>query len=110
MTHDWGRGERRVLRVYHAGRNPAHRLRERALDAAGIRVTLVVPDKWPGEDGEELPAEPFSVVELSIKNHGDINRHAYRDLSALRQVIHDVKPAILDIHEEPFSVASRQWL
>ena len=50
----------RVLRVYHGGREPEHRARERALVAAGIDVTLVVPSRWQ-EGGVEptLSSERF---------------------------------------------------
>jgi len=37
----------RVLRIFHAGRNPAHRARDRALLAAGVDVVYVVPRTWP---------------------------------------------------------------
>lgn len=39
-----------------------------------------------------------------------MNRHAYRDANGLRQLIADVHPDVLDIHEEPVSLAARQWL
>ncbi len=56
----------RVLRVYHGGRNPEHRARERALAAGDIELTLVVPAAWP-EDGERPFAESaFTVVELPV--------------------------------------------
>jgi glycosyltransferase involved in cell wall biosynthesis len=101
----------RVLRVYHGGRSPSHRARERALKAGGIHVTLAVPSDWP-ERGEEarLHEEDFPIVELPVARAGDVNRHAYRNPSMLAEVIADVRPNLVDIHEEPFSVASRQWL
>ncbi|HLX33009.1 MAG TPA: glycosyltransferase family 4 protein [Gaiellaceae bacterium] len=99
----------KVLRVYHAGRDAAHRARERALVAAGIDVTLVVPRAWPGGEAE-LSQEPFRMVELDVARPGDVNRHRYRDPQALARVLADVRPDLLDVHEEPFSVAARQWL
>ena len=36
----------RVLRVYHGGRDPAHRARDRALVEAGVELTTVVPAQW----------------------------------------------------------------
>jgi glycosyltransferase involved in cell wall biosynthesis len=101
----------RILRVYHGGRNHAQRARERALAALGNEVTLVVPADWP-EAGSDAVVDETSVaiVELPVKRAGDVNRHAYRDRSALARVLRDVQPDAIDIHEEPFSVAARQWL
>lgn len=98
-----------VLRVYHAGRDAAHRARERALVAAGVDVTLVVPRAWPGGE-EALSSEPFRIVELDVKRPGDVNRHRYSDSHAIENLLADVRPDVLDIHEEPFSAAARQWL
>jgi glycosyltransferase involved in cell wall biosynthesis len=101
----------RVLRVYHGGRDPQHRARESALQAAGVEVTLAVPSQW-GETGHEseLSPEPFPIIELPVKRPGDVNRHAYVTKGALRRVLADAQPEVLDIHEEPFSLAARQWL
>ena len=99
----------RVLRVYHAGRDAGHRARERALAAAGLDLTLVVPRVWPERGMEQtLSAEPFPVVELDNIRAGDVNRHRWA--TDLRQVLDDVRPDVLDVHEEPFSLAMRQWL
>jgi glycosyltransferase involved in cell wall biosynthesis len=100
----------RVLRVYHGGRNASHRSRDRALAADGIDVTLVVPASWHERGHEAVSAERFRVVELQVKRAGDVNRHAYADPEALGRVIREVRPDLLDIHEEPFSAAARQWL
>lgn len=98
----------RVLRVYHGGRDPAHRARERALTAAGAEVTLVVPAGW-GEAGEEaaLTPESFRIVELPLRRAGDVNRHRYR--ASLARLIEAAAPSVLDIHEEPFSAVAAQW-
>jgi glycosyltransferase involved in cell wall biosynthesis len=100
-----------VLRVYHAGRDPQHRGRERALSAAGVDVTLVVPAEWP-EAGTELSLspEPFRVVALPVRRGGDVNRHVYLDSLALERVINETRPDVIDIHEEPISIAAHQWL
>jgi glycosyltransferase involved in cell wall biosynthesis len=99
----------RVLRVYHAGRNPTQRARERALAAAGIDVALIVPSHWEGE-GIDSVRDQFPIIQVPVSRAGDVNRHAYRGLSALRRLVRDLHPDILDLNEEPFSVASRQWL
>ncbi len=99
----------KVLRIYHAGRDAAHRSRERALVAAGVDVTLVVPREW--SSGEtELSPEPFRILELDVMRPGDVNRHRYSDPGAISAVLAEVRPDVLDLHEEPFSAAARQWL
>ena len=101
----------RVLRVYHAGRDPGHRLRDRALQRAGSEVVLLLPSTWPdGGSQRELTDEPFEVIELPVVRAGDVNRHRYRDVSELREVLNRVQPDLLDLHEEPFSSVCRQWL
>ncbi len=50
------------------------------------------------------------VIELDVRRPGDVNRHKYLDQADLSRVIADVQPDVLDIHEEPYSVAARQWL
>ncbi len=100
-----------VVRVYHAGRDASHRARERALQAAQVDVTLVVPASWPERGGEtNVSAESFPIVELPVSRPGDVNRHAYRNLEKLRRLIRELRPDVLDVHEEPFSTAARQWL
>jgi glycosyltransferase involved in cell wall biosynthesis len=80
--------------------------------AAGIDVTLVVPSKWPPEADAEaaVSGEDFSIIELPVQRSGDVNRHAYADTTALARLLREVAPDVLDVHEEPFSVAARQWL
>jgi glycosyltransferase involved in cell wall biosynthesis len=106
-----GRRPLRVLRVYHAGRDPAHRERERSLQASGVDVTLVVPSSWP-EGGSEavLSKEGFPIVELPVARSTDVNRHKYLRTDQLEALIQETEPDLLDIHEEPFSAAARQWL
>ena len=101
----------RVLRIYHAGRDPQHRCRERALVTAGAEITLVVPRAWP-DDGSEaiLSPEPFRVVELAVRRSGDVNRHAYSDSHAPTRLLSELKPDVVDVHEEPYSVAAQQWV
>jgi glycosyltransferase involved in cell wall biosynthesis len=101
----------RVLRVYHSGRDRQHRGRERALARLGVDVTVVVPTQWPEGGGETtLSAEPFRIVELPVRRAGDVNRHFYSDESAIRRLLEEIKPDVLDLHEEPFSSVARQWL
>jgi glycosyltransferase involved in cell wall biosynthesis len=100
-----------VLRICHGGRDRAHRGRERAIANAGVEITSVVPSSWPDPASEQtLTDEPFRIIELPAHRAGDLNRHRPRDDDALRRVIDEVRPDVLDLHEEPFSVAARHWL
>lgn len=101
----------RVLRVYHAGRDAAQRQRERALVAAGADVTLVVPEQWPGTPPTPpFDTDPFPVVPVPVDRPGDVNRHRFADPTALTQLIASVAPDVLDVHEEPVSLAAHQLL
>jgi glycosyltransferase involved in cell wall biosynthesis len=100
----------KLLRVYHGGRNSAHRARERALAAAGIEVTLVVPATWDPAEASLSEERAVELIDLEVTRSGDVNRHRYTDDAALTRVIERVRPDLLDIHEEPFSLAARQWL
>ena len=76
---------------------------------AGVDVTLAVPRRWPG--GESVISdEPFRVVELGVRRVGDVNRHRYARAAELRRLIHELGPDVVDVHEEPFSLAARQVL
>jgi glycosyltransferase involved in cell wall biosynthesis len=100
-----------IVRVYHGGRSEAHRARERALAAAGINVTLVVPSNWSENGGEPtISYEGFPIVELRVRRPGDVNRHAYMNADAPARLLREIRPDVLDVHEEPFSIAARQWL
>ena len=101
----------RLLRVYHGGGEFRGQERERALSAAGVDVTLVVPSNWRSTAlAKPSAAEPFRVVEMEVRRPGDVNRHSYVDARAVRKVIHEVRPDVLDIHEEPVSLSGSQWL
>ena len=101
----------RVLTVYHAGRDRQHRDRERALRSEGAELALLVPDAWPEPAAEQtLSDESFPIIELAVRRPGDVNRHSYADGRRLRELIAEVRPDVLDIREEPFSLATRQLL
>jgi glycosyltransferase involved in cell wall biosynthesis len=101
----------RVLRIYHGGRSPGHRRRERALLAARIDVTVVVPSRWPELDAEStVTDENLPIVELPVRRPGDVNRHSYANTDVLARLVREHAPDVIDVHEEPFSVAARQWL
>ncbi len=101
----------RVLRVYHGGRDPAHRERDRALVRAGIELTLVVPKTWPeGASSESFADEPFEVIALPVHRPGDVNRHRFVDADAVAALVATRNPDVVDLHQEPFSSVVRQVL
>jgi glycosyltransferase involved in cell wall biosynthesis len=101
----------RVLRVSYIARAAQNRGRERALTAAGADVTLVVPNAWPDPEAETtLSPEPFSIIELPVRRPGDENRHRQLDASDPYRLIAELKPDLLDIHSEPYSLTAREWL
>ena len=101
----------RVLRIFHAGRNPAHRARDRALLAAGVDVVYVVPRIWPEAGGEgALSAESFPIIEIDVRSPGDVNRHSYADVGAVSRLAVDYQVDLVDLFEEPFSRAAGQLL
>jgi glycosyltransferase involved in cell wall biosynthesis len=100
----------RVLRIYHGGRDPAHRARDRALVAAGVDVHLLVPQRWPGPDEGVTGERGLTVHELPVVRPGDVNRHRYESARSLGRILDQVQPDVLDLHEEPFSAVSRQVL
>lgn len=101
----------KVLRVYHGGRDAAHRARDRALVAAGVELTTVVPAHWSEGGAEQvLSPEAWPVRELEVVRSGDVNRHRYARPEDLSAVLGDVRPDVVDLHEEPFAAVTRQWL
>jgi glycosyltransferase involved in cell wall biosynthesis len=101
--------EVRVVRICHAGRDPSHRLRDRALVAAGVEVTYVVPQEWPEPAAERsLSEEPFPIVELPVTRAGDVNRHRFASAEAVARVVQQADPELVDLHEEPFSAVTHQ--
>jgi glycosyltransferase involved in cell wall biosynthesis len=74
-------------------------------------VTLVIPASWPERGAQaSLSAENFRIIEVPVERAGDVNRHAYPNREELHRLIDELKPDILDLHEEPVSVAARQGL
>ncbi|HVX07912.1 glycosyltransferase [Humibacter sp.] len=101
----------RVLRIYHAGRDAAQLEREAALIRAGIDVTLVIPDAWPGSPLDDVAASaPCPIVALPVRRPGDVNRHSYREPRRIAALLDELRPDIVDVHEEPFSSVMHQVL
>ena len=70
---------------------------------------LVLPAAWPNSE-PHLSEPGLSTIEVPVDRAGNVNRHRYRQPAQLAGIIRQADPDVLDIHEEPFSVAAAQWL
>jgi glycosyltransferase involved in cell wall biosynthesis len=99
------RATTRVLRVYHSGVISAWRERDRALHAAGARVTLACASLW-NEGGATVALDPEGDdFVVGIRTFG---RHPFLfayDPIALWKLLRSDHFDVIDIHEEPASLA-----
>jgi len=98
----------RILRIYHSGVVDEYRERERLLRTRhGYDVQLVCPPSWM-EGGSVVEATPDPEVPLHVvplRGLRQPNLFWYAT-SALRRVLREVRPQIVDLHEEPHSLAA----
>lgn len=98
----------RVLRLYHSGVVGEYRERDRLLRSAhGYDLHLVVPPAWE-EGGLDVQATddravPTHIVPTRGRRHPILFWYA---LVPLLRIIRKVRPHIIDIHEEPYSLAT----
>jgi glycosyltransferase involved in cell wall biosynthesis len=101
----------KIVRLYHAGRDSVQRGRDRALAAAGARITLIVPERWADPTTSvALDESSFDIIEGAVERPGDVNMHRYVDPGALASIIAEHEPDLVDLHEEPFSAVVHQLL
>lgn len=97
----------RVLRVYHSAVVAEYRERDRLLrERHGYDVHLACPASW-SEGGRRVAAVPDEHVPLHVlptagREHPIL--FWYR-VAAMRRLIRTVRPAVIDLHEEPYSLA-----
>lgn len=100
----------RVLRISHSAVVSGWRTRERELRGLGHEVTVVSARRWDegGRPVSLVPGPDEPVIGVATRgSHPALFRYAARDLwRAMRSRPWD----LLDIHEEPFSVATAQIL
>ncbi len=100
----------RVLRLCHSAVVAEFRERERWLaEKHGYDVHVVAPPAWP-EGGSLVaatpdPRVPVHVVPVRGRQHPILFWYAGR---ALRKVLREVRPHLVDLHEEPYSLVA--WL
>jgi glycosyltransferase involved in cell wall biosynthesis len=104
-----GRGAKpRVLRIYHSGVVTKWRARERALEALGVDVRLVAAERW-NEGGSDVRLEPGPHE--SVRGVRTFGRHPnlfWYDPLGLWRALRAGPVDLLDIHEEPVSVAAAE--
>jgi glycosyltransferase involved in cell wall biosynthesis len=103
----------RVLFLSHVYIDPANRGKLRALAARGLEVTVAVPQRWPEhvlgrtiETGWERQGgvEVFPVPVGGSRDPATV-RFGRRELASL---VRDKRPDLIQIEEEPTSIAARQ--
>ena len=100
----------RVLRIYHSGVVRDWRARDRALADEGVDVTLITPHRW-NEGGRDV--ELVTGPDEQLVSARTIGRHPYRfvyDPRVLWRVLRTERFDVIDIHEEPASLATAEVL
>ena len=97
----------RVLRVYHSSVVREYRERDRLLRSAhGYDLHLVSPPAW-SEGGLRVTSAPDDAVPMHVvptrgREHPILFWYATRQF---RRVLREVRPDIVDLHEEPYSLS-----
>jgi glycosyltransferase involved in cell wall biosynthesis len=101
----------RLLVVSHPAVLPVNQLVYAELAERGWQVDLIVPDRWGHEYGEitptPLPALAGGYHPLPVVLSGREQRHVYR--IRLGRVLRQLRPDVLFLEQEPFSVSALQW-
>jgi glycosyltransferase involved in cell wall biosynthesis len=109
---------RRVLVLSHTYLQPAHRGKLRALAARGLEVTVAIPQRWrepwfgrPIDVAWERQGglEVFPLPASGMGSKGEILKAKY-SRRALKALLRDRRPDLIQIEEEPATPAARQVL
>ena len=107
---------RRVLVLSHTYLQPAHRGKLRALAARGLEVTVAIPQRWrepwfgrPIDVAWERQGglEVFPLPARGMGNKGELANAKYAR-RALKALLRDRRPDLVQIEEEPTTIAARQ--
>lgn len=107
---------RRVLVLSHSYLQPAHRGKLRALAARGLEVTVAIPQRWrepwfgrPIDVAWERQGalEIFPLPARGMGGKGELTKAKYGG-RALKALLRDRRPDLVQIEEEPNTVAARQ--
>src|ERR1700694_4880589 len=109
---------RRVLVISHTYVQPAHRGKLRALAARGLEVTVAIPQRWrepwfgkPMDVTWERQGglEVFPLPARGMGKKGELEKAKY-GRRALKALLRDRRPDLVQIEEEPTTFAARQVL
>src|SRR5947207_222129 len=109
---------RRVLVLSHTYLQPTHRGKLRALAARGLEVTVAIPQRWrepwfgrPIDVAWERQGglEVFPLPARGMGGKGDVAKAKY-GRRALKALLRDRRPDLIQIEEEPHTLAARQVL
>jgi glycosyltransferase involved in cell wall biosynthesis len=109
---------RRVLVLSHTYVQPAHRGKLRALAARGLEVTVAIPQRWrepwfgrPIDIAWERQGglEVFPVPARGMGAKGELQKAKYAR-RALKALLRDRRPDLVQVEEEPSTTAARQVL
>jgi glycosyltransferase involved in cell wall biosynthesis len=107
---------RRVLVLSHTYLQPAHRGKLRALAARGLEITVAIPQRWrepwfgrPIDVAWERQGglEIFPLPARGMGKKGELAKAKY-GRRALRALLRDRRPDLVQIEEEPGTIAARQ--
>ena len=107
---------RRVLVLSHTYLQPAHRGKLRALAARGLEVTVAIPQRWrdpwfarPIDVAWERQGglEVFPLPSRGIGPKGELQKARYAG-RALKALLRDRRPDLVQIEEEPTSIVAKQ--
>jgi L-malate glycosyltransferase len=109
---------RRVLVLSHTYLQPAHRGKLRALAARGLEVTVAIPQRWrepwfgrPIDVAWERQGglEVFPLPARGMGPRGELEKAKY-GRRALKALLRDRRPDLVQIEEEPTTHSARQVL
>ena len=107
---------RRVLVLSHTYLQPTHRGKLRALAARGLEVTVAIPQRWrepwfgrPIDVAWERQGglEVFPLPASGMGKKGELDKATY-GRRALKALLRDRRPDLVQIEEEPNTTAARQ--
>jgi len=109
---------RRVLVISHTYLQPTHRGKLRALAARGLEVTVAIPQRWrepwfgrPIDVAWERQGglEVFPLPASGMGGKGELAKVQY-GRRALKALLRDRRPDLVQIEEEPNTIAAKQVL
>jgi glycosyltransferase involved in cell wall biosynthesis len=102
----------RVVRIYHSAVVDAFRDRDRGLRRLGVEETLIAPHRW-NEGGRKVDLQTTDTDRAWTYRARTLGSHPYRfvyDPVVICRTLRAVDPDVLDIHEEPASLATFEAL